>query len=502
MSNPNNLIRPPLLNPNNHPTDPASNNNAQIEANIINIINRVCREQCRNLVENILNPNAEIAGNDQGIDERYRENLTELDKVPDIVRCLREFSGHHAEFSSWKKSVERVLSLYDSTKGTPRYFAILNVIRNKIIGAADAALESYNTPLNWESISRCLTLHYADKRDLGTLEYQMTTLIQGNNSVQDFYQDVYSHLSLIINNISCMTVGREAMDTLIQTYRDKALDTFIRGLRGDLSKLLCIREPTTLPQALHLCLKLQNQNFRTEYAYNRNAKTPTANPGNNRHFKSQIPNRPNRTIPTITARSAPLTQYEPNYSSAFSPHQYNSYRPQQFYNHRQFDANHPNTHLPHQYNNYKPQQFNNQRQFNANYPNQNNNLRPNNPPPRPFAPKPMMRPEPMEVDQSMQTKNVNYMNRPRPTDQFMGKRPNDQPLQQAQKFQRNFHIDTEPAEAVNPEQELTTDYYDQITSYETEEDLQPLHEYIDDQTQYMSNEQENDQSFADIHFLD
>ena len=68
-----------------------------------------------------------------------------------------------------------------------------------------------------------------------------------------------------------MEVGQEAQNLLARTYRDKALDTFIRGLNGDLPKLLGMKEPIDLPQALHLCLKLENQNFRANHAFtNRN----------------------------------------------------------------------------------------------------------------------------------------------------------------------------------------------------------------------------------------
>lgn len=196
MSNPNNLVRPSILNnpqppgPNNPPNPQNPLNNPQMEAAIVNLVTQICRENCRSIVENILDPNADIIAGDQIIEERYRENLNDMDKVPDIVRCLREFSGNPSEFSSWRKSVERVLNIYETQKGTPRYFAILNVVRNKITGAADSALESYNTPLCWEAILRCLTIHYADKRDITTLEYQLTTLVQGNSSVHDFYQEV------------------------------------------------------------------------------------------------------------------------------------------------------------------------------------------------------------------------------------------------------------------------------------------------------------------------
>ena len=41
-------------------------------------------------------------------------DLTDLDKIPDIVRTIREFKGNPTEFSSWKKSVDRVLDIYIS----------------------------------------------------------------------------------------------------------------------------------------------------------------------------------------------------------------------------------------------------------------------------------------------------------------------------------------------------------------------------------------------------
>lgn len=57
---------------------------------------------------------------------------------------------------------------------------------------------------------------------------------------------------------------------MTNSYRDKILDTFIRGLKGDLPRLLSIRELVTLPQVLHLCQKLDNMNFRLNYAHGAN----------------------------------------------------------------------------------------------------------------------------------------------------------------------------------------------------------------------------------------
>lgn len=450
MSNPNNLVRPPVLNVNVPNPVPNNENNRNMEE----MIARICAQQCQIAINQILDPNANIGGIDQVIEERYRNDLADLDKVPDVVRNIREFSGNPSEFSSWKKSIDRILGLYDSKKGTPKYFAILNTIRNKIVGCADAALEAYNTPLNWECITKCLALHYADKRDLTTLEYQMSTLVQGNSKVQDFYQEVYSYLSLIMNKLSCMDVSREALDLLAQTYRDKALDVFIRGLKGNMSLHLGMKEPKDLPQALHLCLKMENQFVRTQFV--------NSNKNNNHKPISQPMNR---------------VQYQDKQQRNFYPQL--AHMPQPSQNFQQFRPA-----LPMRY-------YNNQNQtpYVQRYPN------PNFGPPRPNAPKPQPRPEPMDVDTSMRSRAVNYMNRPAQNNQFFGKRPAAQTehLQGPQKMQRNFHLQTERDVNFNNNQ------YEELENYEKEEELPTLDDYLQNQTETLETET---QEFVDIHFLD
>ena len=159
----------------------------------------------------------------------------------------------------------------DSTniRTNERYSEVLwHYYRNKIVGQADNLLESYNTPLNWECISRCLVTHFAEKRDVSSLEYQLTSLVQGRQSIQEFYHEVYTCLSLNLSKLSSMEMGNEAVNVLTKTYREKALDTFVLGLNGDMPRQLAIKEPKDPPQALALCQKLDNQVFRTNYDHN------------------------------------------------------------------------------------------------------------------------------------------------------------------------------------------------------------------------------------------
>ena len=52
------------------------------------------------------------------------------------------------EFSSWKRGVDKVLSVYSNKVGTVKYFGILCAIHNKIVGSADRALAAYNIQIN------------------------------------------------------------------------------------------------------------------------------------------------------------------------------------------------------------------------------------------------------------------------------------------------------------------------------------------------------------------
>ncbi|GBP12184.1 Retrovirus-related Gag polyprotein from transposon HMS-Beagle [Eumeta japonica] len=106
MANQNNLIRPPVLPQNQNP----NNNPGQLSIeDLTTLISRISTEVLRNqgpqIVQAVLNPDVDTNDTrDQGINDGLRNNLNDLDKIPDVVKCLKEFSGQPGEFSSWKKA--------------------------------------------------------------------------------------------------------------------------------------------------------------------------------------------------------------------------------------------------------------------------------------------------------------------------------------------------------------------------------------------------------------
>lgn len=385
-------------------------------------LNEVQKEQIKKLITDIVGTGNDIP-TDEGTDQpvgRVTGNLDELNKVPDLVKSIREFSGKPGEFNSWRKSVDRVLELFETFRGTGRYYAILHTIRTKIIGEADMALESYRTPLDWVRIKKCLMMHYSDKRDIGTLEYQMTVLCQGNRTINEFYQAVYQHLSLILDKVSCLDLHETSLRAMTNTYREKALDTFIRGLNGDLPRLLSIREPTSLPQALHICLKLDNMTFRRNYAH---AQIPKANVQkdkvgptislNGRKFYPELAHT-GAIRPPVPPRYNPGMNFNPTYNNQNSNVMQSNYRNWNPKPH--FNSGTQNGFLG-QWN--RPQHFN-----------ESNNYQKSSVV------------EPMEVDRSIQTKQVNYTNQA-PINQNTKRSAGNSIQGPINKIQRNFHVDTE-----------------------------------------------------------
>lgn len=66
-------------------------------------------------VSSILNPKTE---DDVEPIVDFSRDIDSSERVPDVVKSLREFSGRSGEFSSWRKSVDRILVMYGQNKKT------------------------------------------------------------------------------------------------------------------------------------------------------------------------------------------------------------------------------------------------------------------------------------------------------------------------------------------------------------------------------------------------
>lgn len=297
-------------------------------------------------------------------------------QTPQIIRDIASFDGNPVKLHSFVKCIDNLIPLLDGARDTPIFPVWMQAIRSKIIGDADTVLEIYGTSTDWEEIKNTLITHYSDKRDEISLTRDLFKLNQ-NTTVEDFYSRVSHAISLLVNLLNLNEDNADVKLAKNSFYQELGLKVFLAGLKDPLGPIIRAQSPKTLKEALRLCLEEGNFN------YVKNPFRPAP----------QIPPRPTHSVPNLFQQHPRPMQPPPR---PFQPIP-RAFQPQP----RAFQPR-PGPFQPHP----RPYHSNSFNQFRPNFPNPHRNV---------FAQGnngPQPRPTPMEVDPSIRTRQVNYMNRP------------------------------------------------------------------------------------------
>ena len=309
---------------------------------------------------------------------QHIEGILKTLQTPQIIRDLPSFDGNPIKLFTFLRAIDNLMPLLQSAQNTPVYNIWLQAIRGKIQGEADNVLELYGTNLDWNEIKGNLITHYSDRRDEVCLGRDMYKLEQ-TTTVEDFYGKVSHIISLLVNLINLNTSNELVKAEKIRLYQDMGLKVFLGGLKDPLGPIIRAQTPTTLKEALRLCLEEGN------YSHARHLhKFPPLIPPKKMFPQTQ---QPRYFQPTVQPPPFRFTQqprlFQPPQSRPFQPP-----RPNQFPQNKPFP--------------FQQQQ----RQFP--YPQQRPFF---NPQPRPFL-NSQTKPIPMEVDSSIRSRQINYTNRP------------------------------------------------------------------------------------------
>lgn len=183
----------------------------------------------------------------------------------DLIKSLPEFKGDLAAYPAWREAAHFAINYYK--ENTEPYYIAMGIFRNKIVGTANDKLSAFNTILNFKAIIVRLDQCFADKRSVQVLENELSILRQGKLSINEFYDEVDKHLTLIINkNKMTYSNNEEVSKALNERVRENALRIFISGLRKPLSDVLFSTKPSDLPTALATAQELESDNRRQEFA--------------------------------------------------------------------------------------------------------------------------------------------------------------------------------------------------------------------------------------------
>lgn len=197
------------------------------------------------------------------------DRTVKCDDGLDVVKGIAEFSGDMDRYSSWRRAASDAYEQFSVFAGSVKHYQAVNIIRNKVVGAADGILTSFNTPLNFKAIIARLDFSYGDRTPLHVLEQQMSLLRQGDLSVRAYYEVVEKKLAKITNK-AVMSFDPTVAVTINDKYRQDALRVFISGLKKSMSETLFSCRVTDLPSALALAEEIganrDRYNFATNFA--------------------------------------------------------------------------------------------------------------------------------------------------------------------------------------------------------------------------------------------
>lgn len=319
---------------------------------------------------------------------------------PQIIRDMPCFTGDPVKLNSFIKAIDRLMPTLERARGTAVFEVWMQAIRAKITQEADSVLELYGTDTEWDDIKTTLTTHFSDKRDEISLTRDLFKLTQ-TNCVQEFYGNVSHSVSLLVNLLNLNEPNPVVITAKKGFYQELGLKVFLSGLKEPLGPIIRAQSPRTLKEALRLCLEEGNFNYvknhlrspqpppvpaKQSYNVPKPSPFPVANQLRLLQHPKPFLHPQNQRPISFNPQFKPFTYPQPHKPFNFSP----QIRPMQI----------PQQQRPPQFHQQqRPFQFGQQppRQFPSN---------PN------FYPSRQPKPVPMEVDHSIRSNLMNYMNRP------------------------------------------------------------------------------------------
>lgn len=180
-------------------------------------------------------------------------------KQSKIMSLKAEYLGMIPEFQGEAELLPRFLCIceklvkkfYNTTDVTDfQNEYLMSSILSKIKGEAAINISS-SLITTWDDLKLALLSAYADKRDIYTLNIEMTEMKQGNESPFDFYNKIQQILNLQLSYITTHS-NQQEIPILSQYCRNLALRVLLRGLKEPIGSLMRTKNPLDLNSALNM----------------------------------------------------------------------------------------------------------------------------------------------------------------------------------------------------------------------------------------------------------
>lgn len=318
----------------------------------------------------------------------------------EMIKLVPLFDGEKRHLNLFIRKCEYIISRFRGNETQNQY--VMHTLTSRLIGNAASLISEREDIDTWDELKLLLTQHFGDPRSEECINIELETLkIRTGESFLDFCTRIQTVRSVLMSKVNQIAdANMRASKKII--YEHTALNVFLYNLPENMVRIVRLKGPTTLEEAL--AVVLEEVNFHDQYQMKskmlNNSSSATQKPviaNTTPAFKFGIPN----AIPQNFGFRPPVNQQPliPNFVPVQQPRFNFGIPPNRQFNHNPAPQNQPQNNFGYrpaqqipqfgyrpQNFGYRPvgiqpqppmrpQQFGMQRNFN-NLPNNSNNQRP------------------------------------------------------------------------------------------------------------------------------
>lgn len=260
----------------------------------------------------------------------------------EILKFIPLFNGDKRQLALYIKKCEYVIDLFSRRGNEDQNIYVFHAITSRLTDNAAALLSEREDIVSWSGLKDLLTQHFGDPRSEECINIELESLkIKPSESYLDFCNRIQSVRSLLISKVNILD-NPELKIAKTTIYNHTALNVFMYNLPEDMVRIVRLKAPTSLENALSIVL--EEVNFHDQY----NSRKRLHH-GTNNNFAASRPPLPQSSgfrfpSPPINNSLAPKFNFGTQAAQLRTPHtqsQNFGYRPQFGYRAPQFGNNPP-----------------------------------------------------------------------------------------------------------------------------------------------------------------
>lgn len=179
----------------------------------------------------------------------------------EMIKIIPLFDGDKRHLNLFIRKCEYIINKYRGSGEQNLY--VMHAITSRLAGNAAALISEREDIVTWEEFKELLIQHFGDPRSEECLAIELETLrIRNGESFLDFCNRIQSVRSILISKVNRLS-SSTMRESKITIYNNTSLNVFLYNLPENMVRIVRLKEPSTLEQALSFVL--EEVNFHDQY---------------------------------------------------------------------------------------------------------------------------------------------------------------------------------------------------------------------------------------------